>query len=121
VATARQRKLIFAKSKGKCWYCGCDLSCKKWQVDHIVPVCSRWRDGVDKETVENINNKVPSCPACNKGKGFLSVESFRRRIRGLTISHIKKSAKFKLGSKYGQFSVSIHDTPVVFWFEKQGL
>ena len=31
------REIVYAKYKGHCAYCGCELEMKDMQIDHIVP------------------------------------------------------------------------------------
>jgi len=35
--TKKQRAEVFAKTGGKCGYCGCELD-KTWHVDHMLPI-----------------------------------------------------------------------------------
>ncbi len=56
---------VFAKSEGRCFYCGGGADV----MDHVVPVSSGGRDAFD--------NLVPACWRCNCGKGGRSVEQYR--------------------------------------------
>lgn len=61
-AKAEQRSSVFARSLGKCVYCGKELSLNKggFTIDHIVP----------KSLAKNIPyNLVAACGACNQLKG----------------------------------------------------
>lgn len=67
-------ELVFQKTNGKCWYCGCDLfseyifdendkcvmTIRRWHVDHVYPY--------SKGGSDEIENLVPSCISCNLKK-----------------------------------------------------
>jgi hypothetical protein len=78
-----RRKYLWAKSGGRCWYCGAQLcnpeeantGIKKRLIltaDHVHP---RSRGGRGRA------NKVPACKFCNSHKSSRSVEEFREWLR----------------------------------------
>lgn len=72
-----QRKRVWDKSKGRCWYCGTFMvRGRTFTVDHLTP-CSVLRSmrPQDKNTITNL---VPCCRKCNSAKGSLTVEQFRQ-------------------------------------------
>lgn len=65
------RKKIFDKTGGRCFYCGMPLDFHDFHVDHFIP---KARGGKDAD------NLVPSCPDCNLSKADLTIEEFRAKI-----------------------------------------
>jgi len=55
-----QRKLVWEKSGGRCWYCGVTLTPWNFHVDHYMP---RSKGGGD-----DLENLVPACRNCNLEK-----------------------------------------------------
>ena len=114
-----RRLSIFNKSGGKCWYCGDDLSLKRWHEDHFEPIYRGHK--VDRasnpeygEDVES--NKVPCCAPCNLFKSVYSVEEFREQI-SLQVERARKgSVNFRTAERFGLIKPVIK--PVVFWFEE---
>lgn len=62
-----------AKQGGRCKYCGDRLTAKDATADHVVP---RKRGGANSR--ENI---VAACRPCNKAKGHLSENQYKKRLR----------------------------------------
>jgi len=54
------RELTHKKYNGRCAYCGCDITLKTMQVDHIKPKINGGNDDL-----ENLN---PACRVCNNWK-----------------------------------------------------
>lgn len=76
---------VWAKTDGRCWYCGIALIAKhivpppdhQFTVDHLVP-----RVPCEPRTQRNslnggLDNCVPACRLCNNRKGGLTLEEFR--------------------------------------------
>jgi 5-methylcytosine-specific restriction endonuclease McrA len=61
------KKLVWQKTGGLCFYCGCKLlpygsnEPDLFTIDHVAPM----RNGGD----DNLDNLVPSCSRCNRSKG----------------------------------------------------
>lgn len=111
----KKRQAIFDKSGGLCWYCGCDLSKLKWHADHFHPI-RRNSDGTClNPELDTEENKVPSCPSCNKLKSSLDIECFRSYISGFIDSLNKYTNQYKFAKRYGQIKET--RSPIVFWFE----
>lgn len=110
----KSRQLVFDKSGGVCWYCGCELK-KGWHADHFYPI-RRNSDGtcMNPES-DNLDNMVPSCPQCNRLKSSMSVEDFRGTIEMFVSSLNNYSTQYKFAKRYGL--VTETGNPVVFWFE----
>lgn len=127
----KNRKIVWDKSKGFCWYCGCDIPFEsKWHADHFEPVyrvCNYVRDGkyklkreftgeminADKDTIEN---QVPSCAKCNNFKMTFDVEFFRSELEAQIDRARKSSVNFRNCERFGL--IEVKPAKVVFWFEK---
>ena len=134
--TKKQRGEVFAKSDGRCWYCGCELPEKGWHADHVEPVIRETipvRDTSnspyshklvqtgdcykpERDTIENI---VPACAPCNLFKATFTVDEFRRELEAQIERARRSSVNFRTAERFGLLEVT--KAPVVFWFEKQGL
>lgn len=114
-----KRDKVFAKYKGKCAYCGCELQ-KGWHIDHVEAVYRGWKDehlqrSKIKRGSDDIENYNPSCPRCNRWKSTWTIEQFRAEI-SKQIERLKRdSPQFRLAMDYG----IINETkqPVKFYFE----
>ena len=86
--TKKQRQIVWDKSGGKCWYCGCDLPEHGWHADHVIAVVreiavvqnkpgsmySHRITSTNKTTRpehDTIDNMVPACAPCNLFKTCL--------------------------------------------------
>lgn len=107
-----KRKSVFDKCKGHCAYCGCEITIKNFQVDHIWPqhLSHRHKD-LDPDRLENLN---PSCRKCNKFKTGMRLEEFRSELQ-LQVERLRKVSQFDRALRYGQ--VKITESPIVFYFE----
>jgi hypothetical protein len=65
----RVHDTLWKKSRGKCWYCGIDLSNSNITVDHVHP---KYAGGNNSE-----QNLVYSCRSCNSSKGRKNIETYR--------------------------------------------
>lgn len=66
------RAAVWAKTKGRCWYCGDETNpFFDFRVDHVHPVAASGTDDLD--------NLVPSCHVCNSKKHALPMRVFRER------------------------------------------
>ncbi len=99
---------VFAKSQGRCYYCGGGADV----MDHVVPVSSGGRDAFD--------NLVPACWRCICGKGGRSVEQYRNS-RARADPEIPDFTEKQLRWLARQ-GIALPAIPVYrFWFEEQGL
>ena len=118
VLTKKQRKFIFDKSAGRCWYCGCQLPENSWHVDHVNAVW-RYEGKLSKPQNDTLENMVPACVPCNLFKGVLSVEVFRMEIFQQVNRARKTSVNFRTAERFGMIQTS--NNPINFWFEKEHL
>lgn len=93
--TMRFRRMIHAKTNGRCFYCGVHVRCGDEELPHdwllvkgggvtMVPdhAHPKARGGVDV-----VDNRLPSCGWCNSAKGWLNVEEFRL-LKGLRAGNL---------------------------------
>ncbi len=104
---------IWAKTSGRCHYCGSMLELKTtFCVDHIVP-----RSGGGEHHIDNV---VPACRSCNSAKGTKPLEGFRfhRRMQTFQQQH---GVAFTLAQVEYLKSIGVDLTipDHVFWFEQQ--
>jgi len=120
------RQEIHDKYGGRCAYCG-DILQKGWHVDEIKPVkrISVYnplkRKFVYSGTCRhperfNIDNQNPACASCNINKHSMSLEEFRRLIKGFMKHLNERSTQYKIAKRYG--FITEHDIEVKFYFEK---
>ena len=140
----KQRQLVWAKSGGRCWYCGCELPERGWHADHLEPVIRNdWaiklqqdqdardskRFGIDIERKHGIpkavrpendklDNMVPACAPCNLFKATYDVEFFRSEIEAQIERVRKASSGFRIAERMGIIEAKPQEK-VVFWFERR--
>lgn len=112
----RQREIVFNKYGGRCAYCGCELTLRTMQVDHIKAVytSSLENDGVETQD-DNLENLNPSCRQCNFYKGTLDIEQFRKKIMTTLYETCQNTFQAKLAKKLGMLTVKQFDK---FYFER---
>jgi 5-methylcytosine-specific restriction endonuclease McrA len=115
----KDRKKVYEKSNGFCWYCGCDISEMRWQADHVKPIYRNWDIKPKHAGEDTLENLVPTCAKCNNHKHSFSVEDFRREI-SLQVERARKSStNFRTAERYGM--IEVIEKPIVFWFEENRL
>ena len=104
----KMREDVYAKCDGHCAYCGCEISMKEMQIDHLEPFYNGGKD--------NIENLMPSCRQCNFYKSAFYLITFRSEIHKL-LERCKKLFIVRLAIKYGILTVRNWDG--VFYFERK--
>lgn len=134
--TKKQRKIVWDKSGGKCWYCGCQLPEKGWHADHFWPVIRELtrvqnppgsqyshkhvcKGEMYRAANDHIENMVPACAPCNNFKFTYPVEFFREELEAQIDRARRSSVNFRNAERFGL--IEIKPVKVVFWFEQQGL
>ena len=112
----QQREAVFNKYGGRCAYCGCELTLRTMQVDHIKAVyaSSLENNGVEAQE-DNLENLNPSCRQCNFYKGTLDIEQFRKKIMTTLYETCQNTFQAKLAKKLGMLTVKQFDK---FYFER---
>lgn len=75
------RQQVLDKFQSKCGYCGKDINLKSMQIDHIIPKCQVNKNNY--ETINGLDNLMPSCRSCNHYKRGDNLEQFRYKISTL--------------------------------------
>ena len=128
--TKAERRRVWDKSDGRCWYCGCPLPERGWHADHLNPVrrVSRIERGTGKAVItgdmerperNSVENIVPACAPCNLFKSVFTLAEFRSELERQVDRGRKASVNFRMAEKFGLIEAT--GNPVVFWFEKVGL
>ena len=103
------REKVYQKYDGHCAYCGCEITMKEMQADHLIPV--------NFGGVNEYDNYMPACRQCNFYKGSFLLKFFRHQMKTLH-ERIRKPFIYRLGLKFG-----IVQEPVPFdgkfYFEKK--
>ena len=112
----QQREAVFNKYGGRCAYCGCELTLRTMQVDHIKAVYTSYLENDNVETQDDsLENLNPSCRQCNFYKGTLNIEQFRNKIKTILYRTFQSTFQAKLAKKLGMMKVTQFDK---FYFEK---
>lgn len=134
--TKKQRKAVWEKSRGKCWYCGNDLPERGWHADHFWPVIRQLtrvknppgsqfshkyvcQGEMYRSANDHIDNMVPSCAPCNNFKHTYPVEFFRKELEDQVNRARKSSVNFRNAERFGL--IDVKPLKIVFWFERQGI
>lgn len=132
----KQRQLVWNKSGGKCWYCGCKLPERGWHADHVEPIIRESKIVPDKSDSiyshkiiatgkcgraqhDTVDNMVPSCAPCNLFKATYDIEFFRKEIEAQIERVRKASSGFRIAERFGL--IESKPQTVKFWFETQDL
>ena len=112
------RQQVYDSLNGHCGYCGCEITYKEMQVDHIEAVYLHEAElnAGEAQQVNSIENYMPACRMCNFYKSTMSIESFRKQLETLP-ERLEKLFIYRLAKKYG--IVQEIKKPVQFYFEKQ--
>ena len=115
------RDKVYEKCNGHCGYCGCEITLKQMQVDHIVPIFRGWTDEEIERSkltrgTDDLDNLLPTCARCNKWKSTHSVNQFRKEIE-LQLERLRRdSPGYRISLDYGLIEEKIKK--VVFYFER---
>lgn len=125
------REKLKQKYCGRCAYCGAQLG-SRWHADHLDPVERSWEyykkpngmlgtrtTGMTKPENDRLDNLMPSCVKCNNDKLNLTLEDWRRWIKG-RIQTLNEDPRYASYQKAKRFGLVVEtDIDVVFYFEKQ--
>lgn len=113
------RKAVYELCNGHCAYCGCKITEKQMQVDHIIPfefsdVCIH-----ESYNPNSIANYLPACRSCNNYKHTLSIAKFRKSVSRWHEVLLRDSVTYRNAVRFGQVEPRPHEQ--VFYFEKLGV
>ena len=103
------RQSVYNKYNGHCAYCGCEITFKEMQVDHLN---SFYNNGEN----QSLDNLMPACRACNFYKSTLTVDKFRQQL-GLLKQRLNNQFIYKLARKYNLIEEINKD--IKFYFERK--
>lgn len=106
--TLEERRDVYDKMGGHCAYCGCELTYKDMQVDHIVPL---YQDGCDE-----LSNMFPACRGCNHYKRNMDLNDWRKQIERIPETLERDCYTYRRGVSFGMVAPMPHK--VVFYFER---
>lgn len=80
------RQQVYDSLNGHCGYCGCKITYKEMQVDHIEAVYLHEEElnAGQAQEINSIENYMPACRMCNFYKSTMSVENVCSPYRGDT-------------------------------------
>lgn len=104
-----ERKAVHNKCGGHCAYCGCQITLKQMQVDHVQPISVNGKD--------DLTNMLPACRSCNNYKSTLTLDKFRAAIENWPFVLRRDSTTYKNAVRFGMVIPNPH--PVIFYFEKE--
>lgn len=118
--TKQERQRVFEKFERRCAYCGTPLKLNEMQVDHLNPIFRTWDDETLKRNgytrgKDSFENWIPACRSCNKRKGALTVEEFRRELELTYTRMIRDNANFRQLERFGV--ITKQKDKITFYFE----
>ena len=110
------RQQVYDSLNGHCGYCGCKITYKEMQVDHIEAVYLHEEElnAGQAQEINSIENYMPACRMCNFYKSTMTIEDFRKQL-GKLLSRLEKVFIFRLAKKYGLIKET--QEPIKFYFE----
>lgn len=109
------RQAILTKTNGHCAYCGCELTLKTMQIDHVEPLI-RYKGRNEGWGTDTMDNMLPSCRSCNHYKATMNLEMFRRAIEAWPEVLLRDSVTYRNALRYGL--VESKPRKVRFYFEQ---
>lgn len=107
------REQVFALYDGRCAYCGCEITMKTLQIDHIEPLRRKMPNC--EHGKECITNYHPSCAPCNFSKSSMDLEVWRTQLSKKLDRIERDSSTYRLAKRFGM--VIENRQPIVFHFE----
>lgn len=119
-----KRAEVYAKYNGRCAYCGKEIELKDMQVDHVTAYgqsvygndLDHINEMINDGSIDNIENLMPSCRACNYYKNINGIEGFRERILNQLSHTCIGTFQARLAMQYGIIEYKPWDGK--FYFEK---
>lgn len=108
------RKKVYDKYNGHCAYCGCEITIKQMQVDHVIAKRSGIGSKMYGFEMHHEDNLHPACRQCNFYKSTFTINEFRKQLFTLH-ERIQKPFINRLGEKYGIVTIKPFDGK--FYFE----
>lgn len=117
--TPTQREQLFNLCAGHCAYCGCVITIKNMQADHMIPMELETIALIDGHEVDSMDNMLPTCRSCNHYKSSLTLERFRGAIYRWHDVLMRDNVTYKNAVRFGQVRPTQHVPE--FYFERIGV
>lgn len=117
--TPTQREQLFNLCAGHCAYCGCAITIKNMQADHMIPMDLEAIAQIDGHDVDSMDNMLPACRSCNNYKHNLTLELFRKSIYHWHDVLVRDNVTYRNAVRFGQVKPTQHVPE--FYFEKIGV
>ena len=117
--TKAERQAVYDKCGGHCAYCGCEITFKEMQVDHVIPMEYYEVYKVDGKDIDSMSNYLPSCRSCNHYKSSLMLDRFRFCVERIPSVLMRDSVTYNNAVGFGLVEPKPHK--VEFYFEKLGI
>jgi 5-methylcytosine-specific restriction endonuclease McrA len=121
-----KRAKVYAKYGGRCAYCGKEISINDMQIDHIKAFAQsiygkendrkQVAEMIDDGSIDDMDNLLPSCRACNYYKNINGIDGFRQRILNQLSHTCIDTFQARLAMQYGIIEYKPWDGE--FYFEK---
>lgn len=93
------REKLWLDYNKRCAYCGEEIELKDMQIDHISSVYFNelYNTDIDVNQEENL---LPACRACNYYKGTNTIEEFRNNLTNMLMRNVRIPFDYRLAIKY---------------------
>lgn len=107
--TKSERQQIYDMFNGHCAYCGCEITLKQMQADHIEPL--------ELGGADEISNLYPACRSCNHYKHTMTIERFRQVLERMPSVLMRDNVTYRNAVRSGLIKHP-ENPKVEFYFEK---
>jgi len=104
-----EREQIYNLFDGHCAYCGCEITLKQMQADHIMPL--------ELGGADDVSNLYPACRSCNHYKHTLTVEKFRAALERMPNVLMRDNVTYRNAVRFGLI-VHPQSPKIRFYFER---
>lgn len=110
------RNEVLKKTKGRCAYCGIELT-GKFQVDHVIAKFNfhKYSHKLDYK-VNDIQNLLAACCSCNNYKHSFTIEQFRNELQQLQIRLHKHNSTYRIAKRFNL--IKENENKIIFYFEE---
>ncbi len=80
--SAKHRKIIYRKTKGRCYLCGEFVDFDSFEIEHNIPLA--------KGGTNDLSNLFPSCHCCNTMKNSIYPRDFLEKVKQIYLYQTEK-------------------------------